>query len=417
MAHSKDKKPNIDSAVKGLSSGYNIDVYSKLDRLLFDKKSEFYARIEDKYIRLALTKFLEDNNFRSIDSQGEFIFISVAEGFYRFTDEEPAHNFYDLPIEWDTLMTQINDYLKDNPLDSDEDEDIQETLTGDQIAEIQKEFELEVETRIYLIDEDDNRYYKGYGEYKGLEIFVSAYENKIEFDCDDIDEDQKETLLSRINEENIGDIFDKPMGRENRVKLKIYNSEKDGLLKTALEKELESLKPEIEEKGFAIMENGSVAIGDKEKYEKHLREKKAENEKNSVEFSLIPSEDSEYRTESLEEFKEMNGYEMGDEFLFSVGSLDPFGMGNPISITPKSYWDKNGFAYDQHIGEVINIPNGIDEVSESCFVTEGISIEDAISALLDYGFEFQDDYQDFMNQNQQVTLQNGMTVRQYVDTL
>ncbi|CAG7580062.1 MAG: hypothetical protein SLAVMIC_00229 [uncultured marine phage] len=282
MGQNKDKKPNIDSAVKGLSPGFNTDVYSKLDRLLFNKESEFYAAVSDKYIKTAISSFLDDQKFRKVDSNGEYIFISAEEGSYRFTDEVPSgkatENILDLPIDWDTLKLKITSYLEDNPLDVEE--DIQEALTGDEVAKIQEELGIEIETRIYLIDDDDNRYYKGYANVKGMEILVTAYDNEIVYDCEDIsNETDKEKFLSRLTEETVGDMFDKPMGRDNRTQLKIYNSSTDGLLKTDLEKEIESLKPELDEKGFATLGDGRTVITDKEKMKDYLKEKKEEDDK------------------------------------------------------------------------------------------------------------------------------------------
>jgi uncharacterized coiled-coil protein SlyX len=69
-------------------------------------------------------------------------------------------------------------------------------------------------------------------------------------------------------------------------------------------------------------------------------------------------EDLEDVSEELGEFEDSNGYEMGDKFLFSIYEdlTATNELGDPqivFSVSPKSYFDKEGCCYDQHLEWVL----------------------------------------------------------------
>jgi hypothetical protein len=126
--------------------------------------------------------------------------------------------------------------------------------------------------------------------------------------------------------------------------------------------------------------------------------------------------------ELLEEFKDCNGYEMGTEFLFAFGE-DTDGYDPDckfwFSVTPKSYYDKTGYTYDQHLGYVLNFPKHFEELGESTFVSNRTDI-DCIDAMMNMGFKFSSSYQNYMedpNVNaglcQKYTI-NGILIEQYI---
>ena len=129
----------------------------------------------------------------------------------------------------------------------------------------------------------------------------------------------------------------------------------------------------------------------------------SENEEDSVEGEL-------------ENFKECNGYEMGDEFLFAI-QYNPDGVTDDIcdenqvtiAITPKTYWENDKCCYDQHLSEILNhkfpILNEtrcLDEVVEAGFVllkdTENtMNLNEAIEYLCKTGLKFSIAYQDYLS--------------------
>ncbi len=131
---------------------------------------------------------------------------------------------------------------------------------------------------------------------------------------------------------------------------------------------------------------------------------------------------SEEVDEVLEEFKDSNGYEMGNEFLFAFGedvnNYDP-DCKFWFSVTPKSYYDNTGYTYDQHLEYVLNFPKHFEELSESMFVSSRTDIE-CIDAMINMGFKFSSTYQNDMedpNVNaglcQKYTI-NGILIGQYI---
>ena len=151
-------------------------------------------------------------------------------------------------------------------------------------------------------------------------------------------------------------------------------------------------------------------------------------EKNKMEnmikrFDEFESEDIQ---EMKDEFEEANGYPMGDDFIFSILSVpawEPDYADIAISITPKSYWDNEGFQYDQHLGDLVKLPSYFEEVEEGSFVYQIQNnsknpVEDCISDLVSHGIKFNSGYQNFMEQQSQIgvfTL-NGSSLTQYMQT-
>jgi hypothetical protein len=94
----------------------------------------------------------------------------------------------------------------------------------------------------------------------------------------------------------------------------------------------------------------------------------------------LTMDDLEDISEELQEFEESNGYQMGDKFLFSIyEDLSATNeLGDPqivFSVSPKSYFDKEGYAYDQHLEWVLKakfpmlkqMGNSFEELSEGEF--------------------------------------------------
>ena len=125
--------------------------------------------------------------------------------------------------------------------------------------------------------------------------------------------------------------------------------------------------------------------------------------------------DEDYVSETLAEFEETNGYEMGDEFLFAIG-YDPAAsnaIGDPqvwIGITPKSYFDNEGCAYDGHIHDILkakfpvidDLQDWFSEDSEGSFTLyKGINTHEDINTIIDTmckaGIKFSAKFQDFMS--------------------
>lgn len=98
----------------------------------------------------------------------------------------------------------------------------------------------------------------------------------------------------------------------------------------------------------------------------------------------------------LEEFEDDYGYEMGNDFIFSIiGNNTASNCDYWVCITPKSYWDNEGCAYDQHIGYFLNLPEPpFDEASEATFMYHGKSI-DCISDLVNRGIKFNKGFNDY----------------------
>jgi translation initiation factor 2B subunit (eIF-2B alpha/beta/delta family) len=116
--------------------------------------------------------------------------------------------------------------------------------------------------------------------------------------------------------------------------------------------------------------------------------------------------------EMRDEFEEVNGYPVGNDFIFSIEEDKNITNGFWVGITPKSYWDSEGYQYDGQVDLLVNIPNGFSEVQEGIFEYDGL-VNDAIDALCNNGFKFHQPFQDFMLHNQKYMV-NGMTLEQYI---
>ena len=125
--------------------------------------------------------------------------------------------------------------------------------------------------------------------------------------------------------------------------------------------------------------------------------------------------------EVKEEFKESYGYEMGNDFIFSIAEdVNPEpGYGKFIlAINPKSHWDNEKCQYDQHIsltsGGVLNLPEEFEEVEESTFVYLGTSVTGCIEKLIKKDIKFNQDFQVFIESSIGVFNVNGMTLNNYM---
>lgn len=234
----------------GLSSGFQTDVSKKLSKILYTKNTEFVCQLEDKYMKLALEEFLNDLNFKNTKSNGDFVLISIKKGVYKFYNKIPYDTrVYDIPSEWDIFKMKIEKILSKSPLKIKE-----------KVESVDKENKKEEESRIYLLDKDNYRFYKGYISHNGEVFEINTYDNKIsikDIDGNDIDD----VKLSKVVYKNEINIYtNKPDSKisDNNKKLKVYDSKKDGELKTKMEIEIEERKDELKEKGHIVLSDGKV---------------------------------------------------------------------------------------------------------------------------------------------------------------
>ncbi len=100
----------------------------------------------------------------------------------------------------------------------------------------------------------------------------------------------------------------------------------------------------------------------------------------SVVMDSTTIEDLEDISIELEEFENSNGYPMGDQFVFAIHEniLATNEIGDPqitFSISPKSYFDKEGGSYDNHLEWVLKskfpilkeLGDSFEELSEGTF--------------------------------------------------
>ena len=123
----------------------------------------------------------------------------------------------------------------------------------------------------------------------------------------------------------------------------------------------------------------------------------------------------DYVSEQIDEFEKINGYKMGDEFLFAIGydSTASNSIGDPqvwIGITPKSYFDNEGCAYDSHIHDILkakfpvidDLKDWFEEDSEGSFsmynsLTKHEDVNNIIDIMCKAGIKFSAKFQDFMS--------------------
>jgi hypothetical protein len=134
-----------------------------------------------------------------------------------------------------------------------------------------------------------------------------------------------------------------------------------------------------------------------------------------TENMLNGNSDEDYISKTMAEFEETNGYEMGDEFLFAIGydATASNAIGDPqvwIGITPKSYFDNEGCAYDEHIHDILkakfpvidDLEDWFEEDGEGSFsMYKGINTHEDINTIIDTmckaGIKFSSKFQDFMS--------------------
>lgn len=127
------------------------------------------------------------------------------------------------------------------------------------------------------------------------------------------------------------------------------------------------------------------------------------------------AESFDENAEHLAEFEETYGYPMGDEFLFAIG-YNPNATNEIcdsqtwIAITPKSYFDKEGYAYDQHLEHVLKakfpvlstLGNNFEEMVEGSFQIDKDAntcedINNTIEILCKSGLKFSTKFQELMS--------------------
>ena len=91
--------------------------------------------------------------------------------------------------------------------------------------------------------------------------------------------------------------------------------------------------------------------------------------------------------------------EFNNDYLFSIIEGDGMeeGYGNfIICFNPKSYWDDNGFQYDEHMESFLNLSPIFEEVQESIFFYQSDDIKTCLDEIINLGMKFNQGYQDFM---------------------
>ena len=241
----------------GLSPGSKTNIGSRLNKILSKRGTDFVAQLDDKYMKLALSEFLNDLGFSKRESNGNFVLVSIKMGVYKFYDKDPIGNIrvYDIPSEWDIFKMKIKNQLSKNPLPIKI--KLKEKVENDSKDE---------ESRVYLIDKDNNRYYKGKFAFNDTEFDIDTFENKVNISTDsDIKYKEKKVIKKLLK----GDI---DIISENDTKVKIYDSKKDGELKSKKEIEIEERMDELKEKGFIILSDKTVIVSDEDQYKKYLEE-------------------------------------------------------------------------------------------------------------------------------------------------
>ena len=80
---------------------------------------------------------------------------------------------------------------------------------------------------------------------------------------------------------------------------------------------------------------------------------------------------------------------VGNVFIFCV--IEDPNYGFMSMITPKSYYDREGFTYDQHLDYLLKLPSHFEELAESNFASEKSDVE-CIDELMNLGFKFNEAY-------------------------
>ena len=93
--------------------------------------------------------------------------------------------------------------------------------------------------------------------------------------------------------------------------------------------------------------------------------------------------------EALQDFEDEMEYPMGNVFIFCV--IEDPNYGFMSMITPKSYYDREGFTYDQHLDYLLKLPSHFEELAESNFASEKSDVE-CIDELMNLGFKFNEAY-------------------------
>ena len=146
---------------------------------------------------------------------------------------------------------------------------------------------------------------------------------------------------------------------------------------------------------------------------------KLKNKINAEDIEEVVEEDSdetmEMITEIKEEYKESNGYDMGDEFIFTV--YEELNASNTIedpqfvvTINPLSYWKNEGCQYDQHLEHILcdkfkiikDLGMGFEELMETTYAfSDGVNTRWTLTQIVDTlckaGVKFDTTYQDFIS--------------------
>lgn len=105
----------------------------------------------------------------------------------------------------------------------------------------------------------------------------------------------------------------------------------------------------------------------------------------------------EYHEDNYEKFKSEPR-----DFVFHVAEVEedmrdytPAGL--MLNLSPKSYWESNNCAYDQHFDvDMPSFISDVDEMEGEWSFLEEMSIDDAKVKLIEHGFTFDAGYWDFI---------------------
>lgn len=98
--------------------GFENDPYSILDDLLHDDSEEKVISTRNKYFAQAAKIFLEEMNFKFVESPvtEPRLVVSLNNNSFKFVSHMEDHVTIDLPYDWDIMENEIRDHVKSNPV-------------------------------------------------------------------------------------------------------------------------------------------------------------------------------------------------------------------------------------------------------------------------------------------------------------
>ena len=116
--------------------------------------------------------------------------------------------------------------------------------------------------------------------------------------------------------------------------------------------------------------------------------------------SMLENMMNNFTDDGNDEYDEGYG-EQNEDVLFCVMDGSEMGVATVVIVTPKKFWEENGYLFDQHHRAYSRIPAGIGEDSESIFSTDFSEADTMQKMLAVSGFEYSKDLEDFMKEGMQ----------------